>query len=163
MHKRAHGGAALTLSNNLLCVACDVCPIFRRKMTGTVPGNWYSTTEQGLCGVGPNCTWRLAKPVKKVWKNCSDQIIGGVVEQKNPTCFQRCPSLPGLKALNRSTVCYTECFFEVVLGPNADRVSYNATSGQGLSAEELIALWDRPFAPDSPCADLLPPHTHSSG
>ena len=54
-------------------------------------------------------------------------------------------------------MCYTDCFFGVVLGPGADREML-PLEGHGLSATELIELWDRPFAPDSPCHDLLPPH-----
>jgi len=126
----------------------------RERLTGQgIPGHWYSTPAAGQCGVaGSNCTWRLVEPVKKVWKNCSDAAINSYVELTEPKCFNACAAATPSGKLNRTSSCYVGCFFDAVLGPHSDTV-YNGTGG--LSADELIALWDAPFAKDSDCINLL--------
>lgn len=139
------------------------------------PGFWYSTTADGQCGVGKHCTWRVVKAIKKIWKNCSDNVIGDYVEKRNASCFKKCEAAarvgngavadgdahynhrsqsPPAK-LNRSSICYTNCFFASVLGPDSDHV-YNSSVPGGLPAAELIALWDKPFQSSSVCKNLLP-------
>ena len=96
----------------------------RERLTGHgVLGHWYSTPATGQCGVaGSNCTWRLAEPVKKVWKNCSDAVVNSYVEQKDPSCFAACAAAAPSGKLNRTSPCYIGCFFDAVLGPHSDTV-----------------------------------------
>jgi hypothetical protein len=97
-------------------------------------------------------TWRMVAPIKKVWKNCSDAVVNKYVELKSPTCFNACAENTTTGVLNRTSPCYVGCFFDAVLGPHSD-TTYNGTGG--LSADELVALWDAPFASDSVCPNLL--------
>ena len=71
---------------------------------------------------GSNCTWRLAEPVKKVWKNCSDAAINSYVEKKDPKCFKACAAATASGKPNRTSPCYVGCFFDAVLGPHSDTV-----------------------------------------
>lgn len=59
----------------------DEIDCWKLKVGRKTGGFWYSTTKQGFCGNGDNagdgedCTWRVAKAVKRVNKTCSDNMV----------------------------------------------------------------------------------------
>jgi hypothetical protein len=109
-------------------------------------GMWYSTLSNGQCGhAGTNCTWRVAETVKRVSKDCQQQTVFEAVQEHGAECFDGCP-----KPLNVSTACWTNCFYNTMLGPNANSTAYPTGAGAGLDADDLVAAWLRPFESDDP-------------
>jgi hypothetical protein len=72
-------------------------------------GLWYSALSNGECGnpaAGGNCTWRVAKRIKRIKKSCQTAYLFSVVEKVGTKCFSSCS-----QPLNTSTACWTSCFY----------------------------------------------------
>ena len=117
-------------------------------------GNWYTTTDAGLCAPGqersPSCTWRIVQTVKRVSKNCLDASILRTVTAANKTCFSACA-----QPNNLSSVCTTRCLFATVLGPTGGSAVWNEGSG-GLPAQQLLAAREAPFVSSDPARGGCP-------
>lgn len=115
-------------------------------------GYWYSTPTAGWCGhsSGGACTWRLVRPVKKIWKNCSDAVINAEVERRGARCFAGC----GARTHNSSDPCWIGCFFDTLLGPGSGE---QIVQDGGMTKAEIEALWDLPFSAPAPqgCDNIL--------
>lgn len=113
-----------------------------KKFTEDVPGYWYSSLRESYCGEGADyyssdCTWRVVSVPKVVTKECHADTFLGVVEQENQGCFSACGA-----ARNTSSVCWTQCFYETVLGPNSGKAG-GAVAGMDL--QKLLSGWTAPF------------------
>eukprot|EP00730_Choanoeca_flexa_P001221 TRINITY_DN10536_c0_g2_i1.p2 TRINITY_DN10536_c0_g2~~TRINITY_DN10536_c0_g2_i1.p2 ORF type:complete len:289 (+),score=42.54 TRINITY_DN10536_c0_g2_i1:2059-2925(+) len=89
-------------------------------------GFWYSTTDTGACSQTSQdapCTWQLVEVHKRVHKRCSDQLLNSVVYQHNQSCFDACP-----QPTNSSTQCFSQCFFNTVLGPQYSSRNYDPST-----------------------------------
>ena len=130
-------------------------------------GMWYSTTRSGMCSADDApCSWRLLETVKRVTKTCSDDSIYRYIEGRDSSgCFSACPQPLGGARRNTSDECWVRCLFVTVLGPASGGDNPMAT---GLSREEMLEAWGRPFASDDPnrggCPALaLPPAAAHGG
>ena len=112
-------------------------------------GIWYSTLSTGNCDAGgaagvpqKNCTWRVVEQVKRVDKVCQESKVFDVVEQQGAACFKRC-SADGSVHRNLTDGCWTKCFYDTALGPNANSTAYpaNATVQHGMPAQVLRDAW----------------------
>lgn len=127
-------------------------------------GLWYSTTANGYCGTDPasepaNCTWRVVSMVKRISKNCSDNVIYNRVEAedaKGAKCFDGCSGVGPTR--NTSDVCWISCFYKTVLGPDSGTPGGAVT---GMAISDLVDAWDAPFNSNDPskggCPSWSPP------
>lgn len=117
--------------------------------TGTaadkLQGIWYSTL---LAGRGK--TWRVVDVVKRVRRDCHMNSFYGTVEKRAPKCFAACGPPPR----NTSSLCWAGCFSDAALGPQARTTIRDTTSG--MSREDLMDAWHRPFASDEPAEGGCP-------
>ena len=123
-------------------------------------GEWYSTPRSGLCAAGRrigdgNCTWRVKRLLKTVDKQCADRGVFSVVEAHDRRgCFTNCP-----QPRNTSSACWTECFYETMLGPLAGDGLGDAFLRGGVPVSALEKAWLAPFGSSEPsrggCPDLL--------
>ena len=124
---------------------------WRMNLRVRTGGLWYSTPAAGWCGHSASrCTWRLVRPVKKIWKNCSDAVINAEVERRGAGCFAGC----GAQRHNSSDACWLGCFFDTIIGPGSgDGI---VTTG-GMLKAEIEELWDLPFSAPAPrgCDDIM--------
>ena len=120
-------------------------------------GNWYSTSSSGRCAAGQpvgheGCTWRVLKLRKQVGKSCSDRGVFSAVTEHGKACFDACA-----QPLNRSSLCFTKCFYETIVGPRAgDGIGPEYVRG-GMDVGELERAWLAPFLSSDPsngCPDL---------
>ncbi|KAJ8599460.1 hypothetical protein CTAYLR_008052 [Chrysophaeum taylorii] len=116
-------------------------------------GLWYSTLSTGECP-GPNCTWRLVSVDKVVSKNCSNDVIFDAVESADQVaCFDAC-GYPR----NTSSACWIGCFYQTVLGPEGMLPTpYPGFKHSGMSLDDLVDAWTRPFNFDDPAMGGCPP------
>ena len=113
-------------------------------------GEWYSTTANGYCGDGTrpapsNCTWKVAKEVKRVNKTCSDSSFYDALETYDATndkCWPTAACATGV-ARNRSQPCWIKCFYNTVLGPDGGKPGGAIA---GMPRDQLLAAWESPFA-----------------
>ena len=117
-------------------------------------GNWYSHVGSGQCGgpgadPGAPCTWRVVGVERRVDKHCSEKVVNAGVVAADPACFSACP-----QPANATSDCYIKCFYGTLLGAQANETLVPAAMGLGLPAEDILALWDSPFAADSPCPSI---------
>jgi hypothetical protein len=114
------------------------------------PGWWYSSLASGYCnGTSTDCTWRVASVDKIITKRCQDKFFFAFMEQKAPDCFAAC----GADAHNSSSPCWTSCFYETALGPDAGKP--NGTVA-GLPLDDLVGAWLTPFASEDPAKGGCP-------
>jgi len=102
-------------------------------------GIWYSTV-----GDAEGSVWKVAEVVKRVSRKCSDDVqVAAVTAADTAGCFKNCP-----QPTNRSSTCWTGCYFDTLLGSGsgASRVSNTA----GIPINDVVAAWDHPFASDDP-------------
>ncbi|CAB9520888.1 expressed unknown protein [Seminavis robusta] len=90
-------------------------------------GYWYSTL-----GIGKDKTWRVLETIKTISKQCHQQSFLSDIEARGD-CFEGCP---------QADPCYVECFIQTTLGSEA---LDSPTSQGGMSKEELVEAWARPF------------------
>ena len=50
-----------------------------------------------------------------------------------------------LASLTTSSACWIECFYSTTLGADSSTKDTNST-GEGLSLEQLVWVWERPFS-----------------
>ena len=113
-------------------------------------GAWYSTDSVGYCGDGTapsptGCTWRVVNVVKRIAKNCSDNLIWSEVEKVDAAgagCFSTCTDSGVGARRNTTSPCWISCFYDTVLGPDAGTPG-GAVAGMPL--EDLVAAWQRGF------------------
>jgi hypothetical protein len=103
-------------------------------------GSWFSTLKQG-----EGTTWRLVKVVKRVRRDCHSNSFYNSVERALPACFGGCQGGAGA-GRNTSSLCWAGCFVDAALGPQA-RAS-TSDLGSGMTREDLISAWSRPFDSD---------------
>jgi hypothetical protein len=104
-------------------------------------GLWYSALQEG-----EGKYWRLAETVKKVNASCMSVHWSQRLEKNAVGCFKGCP-----QPTNSSSMCYIECFFEGLLGPDGGRMT---PAVGGLTGEEIIGLWLDAFAACPALGDL---------
>ena len=119
-------------------------------------GLWYSTLEAGNCDrpgiTHANCTWRVAKLVKRVSKACQQDRVFSVVERQGIDCFSSCGP-----QRNTSSACWTRCFYDTVFGPNAGSTAYPAGGPTvGMPAADIVAAWTAPFESEDPARGGCP-------
>ena len=133
------------------------------NLANKLGGAWYSTRKEGMCtGGGQRCGWQLLETVKRVSKSCSDHSAFSYIEDKDQTgCFDACAIPLDGSVRNTSDECWARCLFVTVLGPDAGRNGITTGPASGLSKEELLEAWERPFASENPalggCLALAPP------
>ena len=103
-------------------------------------GSWFSTLKQG-----EGVTWRLVEVVKRVRRDCHSNSFYTSVERRLPECFAGCQGGAGASR-NTSSVCWAGCFVDAALGPQARTSTHDL--GSGMTREELVAAWSRPFDSD---------------
>jgi hypothetical protein len=134
--------------NNLTQIAA-----WHDNVMNKVGGLWYSTQEAGFCGrkADPSdpadgyCSWRVFETVARIDKSCSDKIINNAVRSYDAgpdgqNCFQDCSSAD---VKNQSSICYINCFYATVLGPNAN---HTLDIKGGMPMDQLEAAWQGGFA-----------------
>ena len=133
-----------------------------QKLAQKLGGAWYSTRKAGMCtDQGQRCGWQLLETVKRVSKSCLDNSVFSYIEGKDQTgCFDACAIPRDGTVRNTSDECWARCLFVTVLGPDAG-FDITTDSRSGLSREELLEAWARPFASENPalggCLALAPP------
>lgn len=116
-------------------------------------GYWYSTLQL----VGKPRTWSLQRVIKTVHKQChQSSFLSAIQARGDPACFQACfPN--GVIVQNITDPCYVTCLAHASLGADALNSS---TSNGGMSKEELMDAWGRPFESSDPerggCPDVGP-------
>jgi len=134
------------------------------KLDQQHPGFWYSPLKLGDCSLhpagGPNCTWIVEKVVKIVNGTCHSDSFFGAVQRASPESFDASCSH---KAPNASDPCWVRGFYTAVLG--ADAAKPSGWKIGGLPLDQIIALWEAPFASDDPAKGGCPglPIPPSSG
>ena len=131
---------------------------WRYNLAQRIGGQWWSTVGAvngvggGECTAGrgspAGCTWRLVATVKVVGKPCADRSMNAAVVKagQGAGCFSRCP-----QPTNTTSVCWVECFYDTVLGPKGSTQPVNVShTGDGLSNNELLAMWNAPFESTDP-------------
>lgn len=103
-------------------------------------GGWFSTLKQG-----EGTTWRLAGVVKHVRRDCHSNSFYDAVERALPACFAGCQGGAGASR-NTSSLCWAGCFVDAALGPQARASTRDL--GSGMTREELVSAWSRPFDSD---------------
>jgi|EP01049_Picozoa_sp_SAG25_P010188 hypothetical protein len=108
---------------------------------------WYSTLEDGDCDdpTTGSCQWRLVETVKKVNSTCMSMHMHTALEKSGEHCFNRCA-----QPTNSSSMCYIECFYEALLGPDGGRTT---PAEGGLNGTQIVGLWLQAFA-DCPALPL---------
>ena len=81
---------------------------------------------------------RLVETVKKVNSTCMRSHIHAALEHSGAECFTQCP-----QPTNSSSMCYIECFYEALLGPDGGRTT---PAAGGLNGTEIVGLWLQAFA-----------------
>ena len=107
---------------------------------GKLRGGWFSTLKQG-----EGVTWRLVEVVKRVRRDCHSNSFYASVERRLPECFAGCQGGAGASRIP-SSLCWAGCFSDAALGPQARTSTHDL--GSGMTREELIAAWSRPFDSD---------------
>jgi len=106
-------------------------------------GYWYSTLDIGL----QQGTWRTVEILKRVRRDChSNSFLSAIEARGDTSCFESCND-GGMR--NISNLCYVQCFADVALGPYATN-STSAIGTGGMTKEELIEAWVRPFESSNP-------------
>ena len=114
-----------------------------QKLTSAMPGYWFSTLADGYCdGAGQGCTWRVVTVDKIVTRECHSAVFGETVAASAPTCFDGC----GAQKTNTSSPCWVDCFYRAALGPDSGKAGGHVA---GLSLQELVAAWEKPFLPEA--------------
>jgi hypothetical protein len=104
--------------------------------------------------------------VKRVTKACSDDSVYRYIEERDGAgCFSACQQPLDGRRRNISDECWVQCLYVTVLGPASGDENPKA---RGLSREEMLEAWGRPFASDDPvrggCPALaLPPPAVAPG
>jgi len=147
-------------------------------------GGWYSTPASGYCDDLPDgapCTWRVVQVEKIIDKACSDESIYAAVEAHDDSgCFDGCDaSLPtwgdvgaqddlrerGNTTHERNTTspCWIGCFYKTVLGANGmlPASSGGLDANDGMTYDDLVAAWARPFESDDPALYGCPAYTET--
>lgn len=114
-------------------------------------GLWYSLSreDEGL-------HWRSARVTNVVPQRCHTRALDAAVASAGAECFAGCA-----QPTNASSACHIKCYFEAVLGPDADRTRKPLGRQEGAMA--LGALADAwlaglvrcpPCPPQGPCPDV---------
>ena len=82
----------------------------RRGSAWCGAGEWYSlvSKEEGVY-------WRNATVLKVINHECQSAAYDAFVQLAGKHCFSACP-----QPLNQSSACWVGCFFQTLLGPDAD-------------------------------------------
>ena len=104
-------------------------------------GSWFSTVKQG-----EGVTWRLVEVVKRVRRDCHSNSFYASVERRLPECFEGCQQGGAGASRNTSSLCWVGCFSDTALGPQARTSTHDL--GSGMTRDELIDAWSRPFDSD---------------
>ena len=109
-------------------------------------GHWYSSGNSSYAGR----SWRSPTLVKAIDSACQQRVLYETVQQHGGTaCWEACPR--GTE--DTTDPCYIRCFYENLLGRDADSSSF--VEGGGMTAAEIEAAWLRGFdvCPDYPMGD----------
>ena len=138
---------------------------WKSDLSKTLGGLWFSTTAQGNCDGGATmqrCAWRVAAVQKTVNASCVNGHALKAVEQYNGgggvgsnaaianSCFARCSPQD---MHNRTSDCYTVCFFETVLGKS---VSFPNLTHAAMPSALLVQAWLGGFLSDNPAQGGCP-------
>lgn len=162
-----HGGVGSGVGREAVCGGdkdhCNMAPepsIFSRKpwdywnyntaalFGNTGQGFWYS-----LVAKDEGKYWRNAKAVKIINQQCQTRALDQLVASTGKQCFSACS-----QPTNQSSSCWVDCFFETVLGPDADKKLKPPGSQAGaMGLDDLAAAWLQGFGSDDPTAGGCPP------
>ena len=121
-------------------------------------GFWYSTVGGERCtdaklAAGQGCAWKVAEVVKRVSRNCSDAIQEAAVYAADTAsgkdCFAKCG-----QPLNKTSVCWVDCYYRTLLGGGAGERVVAMTDG--IAVAEVVAAWDTAFDSDDPAEGGCP-------
>jgi hypothetical protein len=103
---------------------------------------WYSTLA-----TGEGTAWKQHGVVKRISKNCSDEVHYGNVERRGSKCFARTqvagvPCAVGTGNRDLTSECWIDCYYATILGPNSNS-SYDRAGG--MAAKDLENGWDEAF------------------
>lgn len=114
----------------------------------TGEGEWYS-----LLSKDEGVYWRNAKILKVINQRCQARAYDRAVETAGHACFSACP-----QPTNQTSACWVHCFFETVLGPDADKTLKPPGKQTGaMNVTDLTTAWLRGFGSDDPSAGGCPP------
>jgi len=127
---------------------CYLRAVFSKLNTTSVTALWYSSLASGYCGAPgadpDRCTWRVVSVDKIVSRECHARTFGNAVQATRPesACLDAC----GSQKTNTSSPCWTDCFYQAAVGPDA------GTPGgavKGLPLATLTDAWVKPFLPEA--------------
>jgi hypothetical protein len=155
----------------LLSVDCSIVYWLRTDWVGSADynlanklptGTWYSTLGKGECGnpaANGVCDWRVVRRVKMVRKKCQEAFVLARVEQVGSQCFAGCGG--GANVTRRGTKCWTNCFYDTVIGPRSNGTVYTDGTKYGMKAADLTNAWLAAFKSADPseggCPDVAVP------
>jgi hypothetical protein len=123
---------------------------WRYNLAQRIGGQWWSTVGSGECkapGLPTGCTWRLVDTVKVVMAECAEASMNEAVVMvaEGSSCFKKCP-----QPANTSSTCWIDCFYGTVLGQYGGNLplANSSHAKDGLSNEQLLAMWAAPFNSD---------------
>jgi len=98
-------------------------------------GHWYSVGNDSFAGT----LWRAPTLVKAIDSQCLMSTLHQRVRNASGTaCFDSCPDGTINGHYNTSSPCYVRCFYDTLLGPNADSTDY---AGGGMGAAAINDAW----------------------
>ena len=110
-------------------------------------GAWYS-----LAAADKGKYWRNAKIVKTINQRCQARALDSLVQEAGAPCFGACP-----QPTNHSSLCWISCFFETVLGPDADSTLKPPGAQHGaMNVTSLVDAWLSGFHSDEPSSGGCP-------
>ena len=125
------------------------------KLSAANPGAWYSPLAYGDCSLHPssssNCTWRVESVDKIVNRTCHSDSFFGAVQKASPEPFENCTRSV---RPNATDPCWVRGFYTAVLGPDAAKAT--GWKVAGLPLEEIIRMWEAPFASSDPAKGGCP-------
>lgn len=122
------------------CCFKETCQGVKGIPSSPLNAYWYNTLRAGGCEGGvisDNCTWRVVDYVKTTNSTCHNAQMDASIEALASSCL----SASGCR---QDVTCYTTCYMEALLGVNATKPT------QGLSADELVAIFMKPFESEDP-------------
>ena len=90
--------------------------------------------------------------VKTVEKGCQEAFLLQRVEQVGSRCFAGC----GAKPVARGTKCWTDCFYDTVVGPRSNSTVYPDGRLHGMAGADLTAAWLQAFHSSDPAEGGCP-------
>ena len=85
-------------------------------------------------------------------KGCQEAFLLQRVEKVGSRCFAGC----GAKPVARGTKCWTDCFYDTVVGPRSNSTVYPDGRLHGMAGADLTAAWLQAFHSSDPAEGGCP-------